>query len=107
MLLNLKTLLNIPIKSALWTPNHYPTKIVVRKIPPEIPIQELKEGLADRNGNPIPAADVTQLGKPNANDQSQASRSYSHSEKKNNILGQTFLFGQMKPHNALHIKNKS
>ena len=44
-------------------PNHYPTKIVVRKIPPEIPIQELKEGLADRNGNPIPAADVTQLGK--------------------------------------------
>ena len=41
ILLNLQILHNIPIKSALWTPNHYSTKIVVYNIPSEMPIQEL------------------------------------------------------------------
>ena len=60
ILQNSKSLLNKPIKSVLWTPNQNPTKIVVYNIPPEIPIQDLKEGLSDRTLNPIPVADVTQ-----------------------------------------------
>ena len=98
ILQNSKSLLNIPIKSVLWTPNQNPTKIVVYNIPPEIPIQDLKEGLSDRTGNPIPVADVTQLGKPDANGQ-RLSKSFLFTLREgNNNLDQIFLFGQRKPH---------
>ena len=104
ILQNSKCLLNIPIKSALWTPNQNTTKIVVYNISPEIPIQELKEGPFDRTGNPIPVADVTQLGKPDANGQ-KISKSFLFSlREENNNLGQIFLFGQMKPYKPKHIQ---
>ena len=44
ILLYSKSLLNIPIKSVLWIP----AQLVVYNIPPEIPIQDLKEDLSDR-----------------------------------------------------------
>jgi len=64
----------------------------VYNIPLEIPIQELQGGLSDRTGNPIPVANVTQLGKPDANYQKSSKFFYSHLEKKNNIPGQMLLF---------------
>ena len=95
---NSKSLLNIPIKYVLWTPNQNPTKIVVYSIPPEIPIQELKKGLSDRTGNPIPVADETQLGKLDANSH-RLSKSFLFTlREENNSLGQIFLFGERKPH---------
>lgn len=98
ILQNSKSLLNIPIKSVLWSPNQNPTKIVVYNIPPEIPIQDLKEGLSDRTGNPIPVADVTQLGKPDANGQKLSKSFLFTLREENNNLDQIFLFGQRKPH---------
>ena len=67
-------------------------------IPPEIPIQDLKEGLSDRTGNPIPVADVTQLGKPDANGQKLSKSFLFTLREENNNLDQIFLFGQRKPH---------
>ena len=95
---NSKSLLNIPMKSVLWTLNQNPTKIVVYNIPPEIPIQDLKEGLSDRTGNPIPVADVTQLGKTDANGQ-KLSKSFLFTLREvNNNLDRIFFLGQRIPH---------
>ena len=101
---NSKSLLNIPIKSVLWTPNQNPTKIVVYNISPEIPIQDLKEGLSDRTGNPIPEADVTQLGKPDGNGQKLIKSFLFTLREENNNLDQVFLFGQRKPYKQKPIQ---
>ena len=97
-IINLKSLLNTPIIASNWNPKQSPTKIVVYNVPPEISIQELKEGLSDRAGNTIPVEDVTQLGKPNSNGL-KTSRSFLFTLKeKINIPEKLFLFGQIKPH---------
>ena len=43
-------------------------------------------------------ADITQLGKPEANDQKSSKLFLFTLREENNILGQIFLFGQIKPH---------
>jgi hypothetical protein len=104
IIINLKSLLNIPINSSTWNPNQSLTKIVVYNILPEIPILELKEGLSDRAGNTIPVEDVTQLGKPDSNGLKTSKSFLFTLKEKINIPENLFLFGQIKPHKAYSPK---